>query len=131
MSRFYTPLTFSSLDCKVNFVPYKGAIVVSKPYTNFLLPFLFFFSELEMVNAWLVSNPGPFLCGRELSIHDCSLVPKLYHLRVAGKHYRQFSIPERLHALHGYYGRVVSLAPFTETAYGSDEIIHGWSRFFV
>ncbi|XP_065189897.1 uncharacterized protein LOC135820786 [Sycon ciliatum] len=86
--------------------------------------------ELELVDSWLGSNPGKFLCcGDTLTLPDCSLGPKLLHIRVAGQHYRNFVIPDRLANLHKYMEALFGTSAFKESACTDSEIIHGWSRF--
>jgi glutathione S-transferase len=38
-------------------------------------------SELSAVDAQLQKSGGPYLCGKELTVADCSYAPKLYHAK--------------------------------------------------
>jgi glutathione S-transferase len=38
-------------------------------------------SELTAVDAQLQKSGGPYLCGKELTVVDCSYAPKLYHAK--------------------------------------------------
>jgi len=55
------------------------------------------------------SLQGPFINGDKISAVDLSLAPKLYHLKVALAHYKNWSIPEDLTNLQNYI-KVFSLA---------------------
>lgn len=45
---------------------------------------------------------GPFVGGEKISSVDLSLAPKLYHLKIALGHYKQWSIPGDLTYLLKY-----------------------------
>ena len=45
---------------------------------------------------------GAFAGGPKVSQKDLELAPKLYALRVAGKHFKNFEIPADLTAVHAY-----------------------------
>lgn len=86
--------------------------------------------ELNGVNSYLGSAecPGPFLLGDKMSAIDCSFLPKLAHLKVAGKRYLQFEIPSGLEALHNYMEVGMKSQPFYKTSCDDKEIISGWQK---
>ncbi|KAA3680104.1 chloride intracellular channel protein 2 [Paragonimus westermani] len=63
-------------------------------------------SDLDSLDQYLASNPGPLLLGNQLSYVDCQLMPKLQHIRVAGRAYKQFDIPKHLCHLWAYISRM-------------------------
>lgn len=85
---------------------------------------------LAAIDAHLRGVEGRFLIGDELSALDCNLGPKLYHVLVAGKHYKGFELPDSLSALSEYMRNIRSTPEWKETAATDDVIIWGWSKFF-
>lgn len=45
---------------------------------------------------------GPFLCGEELTLADCSFAPKLYHASTCLAHFKNSVISPDLESLHKY-----------------------------
>ena len=45
---------------------------------------------------------GPFVNGKEVSAADLSLGPKLYHLEIALRHYKNWSVPDSFPYLTSY-----------------------------
>lgn len=89
-------------------------------------------SELRALDSYL-SQPGhgPLLGGQTLSMADASIAPKLYHARVALKHFKQYSFPAELAALERYNTAVTSLPAWKAVDYGVDAIIAGWKAHGV
>ena len=86
--------------------------------------------ELAKVDSFLQSAEcsGPYLVCNNLCALDCSLLPKLRHVQVAGKYFQNFEIPESLTALHKYIQAGEACDAFQNTSYADEEIIKGWSR---
>ncbi|KAK7101773.1 uncharacterized protein [Littorina saxatilis] len=86
--------------------------------------------ELTKLDLYLKSENccGPFLVGDKMCALDCSLLPKLRHLQVAGKYFQKFEIPESLDALRHYIEVGEACEPFQNTKYDDEEIIKGWGR---
>ena len=86
--------------------------------------------ELAKVDSYLKSAEccGPFLLCDKVCALDCSLLPKLRHVQVAGRHFQKFEIPKWLEALHKYIQAGETCAAFQKTNYSDDEIIKGWER---
>ena len=57
--------------------------------------------ELQALNETLESQ-GPYIGGGEICATDLALAPKLRHMKVACKHYKDFEVPEELTALKSY-----------------------------
>ena len=58
--------------------------------------------ELAKIDDFLSQTHGKYLDGDTMTIPDCHLLPKLHYIRVAGKYFRQFEIPDELTALKKY-----------------------------
>ena len=60
--------------------------------------------ELHTLNAFLQSDdmPGRYLGGDSMLIPDCILLPKLLHIRVLAKVFKDFDIPEEFVGIHRY-----------------------------
>ncbi|CAM6036518.1 unnamed protein product [Sphagnum compactum] len=82
--------------------------------------------ELKTLNEYLKTN-GPFINGDKISAVDLSLGPKLYHLKVALAHYKNWSIPEDLTNLQNYIKLVHSRESFEKTKAPEYVVIKGWS----
>ncbi|KAH9552656.1 hypothetical protein CY35_09G077900 [Sphagnum magellanicum] len=83
--------------------------------------------ELKTLNEYLKTN-GPFINGDKISAVDLSLAPKLYHLKVALAHYKNWSIPEDLNNLQNYIKLVHSRESFEKTKAPEYVVIKGWSK---
>lgn len=52
--------------------------------------------------AFLKKGKGPYLCGEELTLADCSFAPKLYHASTCLAHFKNTVISPDLESLHKY-----------------------------
>ncbi|CAL8070079.1 unnamed protein product [Calicophoron daubneyi] len=59
-------------------------------------------SGLSNIDKYLDSKPGRYILGDHLSYVDCQLMPKLQHIRVGGRAYKHFDIPDNLPHLWAY-----------------------------
>ncbi len=84
--------------------------------------------ELTKLDTFLGSIPGVFLAGDQITHPDCSLLPKLHHVRVAAKHYKKFDIPESLTNLTAYLAAADERPAFRSTAPPNDAIVEGWRK---
>lgn len=50
----------------------------------------------------LLITQGVFVAGESVSQKDLELAPKLFAIRVGGKHFKNFEIPSELTAVHAY-----------------------------
>lgn len=71
---------------------------------------------------------GPFLVCDRICELDCSVLPKLRHVQVAGKYFQGFQIPEDCVALLEYIRKGENTDVFRQTCPKDEEIIKGWSR---
>jgi glutathione S-transferase len=75
---------------------------------------------------------GPYLVddGKALTLLDCSLAPKLYHLMVGVEHFKKNAID--LHAqypnIDKYFDAVSQRDSFQQSLYPKETIIWGWSQ---
>jgi len=54
---------------------------------------------------------------------DCELMPKLQHIRIAGKHFAAFDIPADLSALWRYMGNMYTLDAFNTSNPADQDIL--------
>lgn len=62
---------------------------------------------------------------------DCSLLPKLQHIRVAGESIKKFRIPTRYRHLWAYIKRAYETDAFQKSCPPDREIIWHWSKAFL
>ena len=82
-------------------------------------------SELKRINDYLEQCGTTFLSGNEMTLVDCDVMPKLQHIRVAGKAYRNFEIPVEFDSLWKYMAACYETKAFKESCpYDQDIILH-------
>nr|CAX76343.1 chloride intracellular channel 4 [Schistosoma japonicum] len=69
-------------------------------------------SVLSNLNAYLASAAKPYAMGDEISYVDCQLAPKLQHVRVAGRAYKNFDIPHDMKHIWTYIQNIYKLKSF-------------------
>ena len=70
---------------------------------------------LQRINDTLESKRTRFLTGDTLCCFDCELMPKLQHIRVAGKFFVDFEIPQEMTSLWSYIREMYQLDAFTQS----------------
>lgn len=81
--------------------------------------------ELQRLNDFLEQRGTTFLSGNEMTLIDCDVMPKLQHIRIAGKAYRNFEIPAELDSLWKYMSACYDTKAFKESCpYDQDIILH-------
>lgn len=85
---------------------------------------------LRGVDTFLRKVEGPYLLGDTICALDCNLAPKLQHVSVAGKHYKDYEIPAQFSDLAAYMERIHATEEWKASACTDDVIIWGWSKFF-
>ncbi|BFZ23349.1 hypothetical protein BsWGS_26388 [Bradybaena similaris] len=83
--------------------------------------------ELSTLNGYLSGCDQRFLCGDELTALDCNVLPKLQHIRVASKAFKDFDIPASFAGLWRYLGNAYNNDTFRKTCPSDQEIVHHWS----
>ncbi len=90
--------------------------------------------ELEKIDNYLKLNTNDehkFLNGRAMSLLDCSLLPKLQHIRVAGESIKKFKIPDKFKSLWRYIDNAYKTDAFQKSCPPDREIIWNWSKTFL
>lgn len=80
-------------------------------------------SQLNKINRHLESKSFRFLTGDTMCCFDCELMPKLQHIRVAGKNFAEFVIPQELAALWRYMDQMYKLDAFTTSCPADQDIL--------
>lgn len=70
---------------------------------------------LQRINDALSKKATRFLTGDTLCCFDCELMPKLQHIRVAGKFFVDFEIPESMTHLWKYIREMYDLDAFSQS----------------
>lgn len=81
--------------------------------------------ELSTFNDYLKEN-GPYINGEKISAADLSLAPKLYHMKIALGHFKNWSVPDSLPFLKSYMENVFSRDSFKNTEAQTEDVIAGW-----
>merc|ERR1711983_396050 len=81
-------------------------------------------SILRKINDHLEEKQSRFLTGETLCCFDCELMPKLQHIRVAGKFFVGFEIPPEMTHLWRYIREMYQLDAFTQSCPADQDIIH-------
>lgn len=82
-------------------------------------------SELKRINDYLEETGTKFLSGNEMTFVDCDIMPKLQHIRVAGKYYKNLDFPSELTALLSYMERCYQSKAFQESCpFDQDILMH-------
>lgn len=95
-------------------------------------------AELEKIDTYLKNvynneiDQVKFMNGTShMSLIDCSLLPKLQHIRIAGESIKQFRIPYRLKFLWKYIKLSYETDSFQKSCPPDREIIWHWSKSFL
>ncbi|CAF1149683.1 unnamed protein product [Rotaria sordida] len=84
--------------------------------------------ELEKIDNFLRTRGTRYISGDQITGLDCSLWPKLQHIRVAAEYILNLSIPVELTALWGYLGAAYELDAFVKSCPADQEIVLHWTR---
>lgn len=95
--------------------------------------------ELGALDAFLRSEkmPGRFLGGDQLCLLDCILLPKLLHIKVVSKVFKDFEISEEFTGIHSYMDAAngkgvespdINVQAFTRTSPTDKVIVDAWAR---
>jgi chloride intracellular channel protein 2 len=80
--------------------------------------------HLKKINDHLASRATRFLTGDTICCFDCELMPRLQHIRVAGKYFADFEIPNSFEALWRYMYHMYQLDAFTQSCPADQDIIN-------
>ncbi len=89
-------------------------------------------AELEKIDGYLREHCDGerrrFLNGAEMSLLDCSLLPKLQHIRIACESIKRFRIPNKYKHLWRYLQNAYQTDAFQKSCPPDREIIWNWAR---
>eukprot|EP00560_Eucampia_antarctica_P002067 CAMPEP_0197837618 /NCGR_PEP_ID=MMETSP1437-20131217/32712_1 /TAXON_ID=49252 ORGANISM="Eucampia antarctica, Strain CCMP1452" /NCGR_SAMPLE_ID=MMETSP1437 /ASSEMBLY_ACC=CAM_ASM_001096 /LENGTH=318 /DNA_ID=CAMNT_0043444801 /DNA_START=152 /DNA_END=1108 /DNA_ORIENTATION=+ len=78
------------------------------------------------------SRVGPFLVGNgeKITLLDCSLSPKLFHLKIGLQTFKNNSIdiPNQFPSLQKYMDTIFSRDSFEQSSYAEEVVVWGWSN---
>lgn len=84
-------------------------------------------AELQKLNSYLEDTDNQFLCRDGMPDHlDCMMLPKLQHIRVIAKAFKNFEIPATMKGLWRYLRNAYDSQVFTLTCPSDQEIIRHW-----
>ena len=88
-------------------------------------------NELESMNQYLELDGGPFFGGSCFSSADTALLPRLYRMRIALRHFRTWYIPESYPKVIAYLEEAMQRPSFQKTACSEAEVIHSWKQHLL
>uniref|UniRef100_A0A1B6LP99 CLIC N-terminal domain-containing protein n=1 Tax=Graphocephala atropunctata TaxID=36148 RepID=A0A1B6LP99_9HEMI len=81
-------------------------------------------AHLRRINEHLGQKSTRFLTGDTMCCFDCELMPRLQHIRVAGKYFSEFEIPPNMKYLWRYMYHMYQLEAFTQSCPADQDIIN-------
>lgn len=81
-------------------------------------------AHLRKIDEHLGRKGTRFLTGDTMCCFDCELMPRLQHIRVAGKYFADFEIPETLIHLWRYMHHMYRLDAFLQSCPADQDIIN-------
>ncbi|XP_066597357.1 chloride intracellular channel Clic [Prorops nasuta] len=81
-------------------------------------------AHLRKIDEHLGRKGTRFLTGDTMCCFDCELMPRLQHIRVAGKYFADFEIPETLVHLWRYMHHMYRLDAFLQSCPADQDIIN-------
>ena len=126
---FFESINTECRELKRNNMPNRLAMVAVK---NVFLAFNHFLggqpdtnlvAELKKLDDYLERQDTRYLVDDVMSFSDCHLIPRLQHIRVAGKAYRDFDIPKEFSYVWRYLVEVYEHDAFTTTMPSDQDIV--------
>ncbi|UJR09916.1 hypothetical protein I4U23_014138 [Adineta vaga] len=84
--------------------------------------------ELEKIDNFLRTRNTKYISSNQISGLDCSLWPKLQHIRVAADYILHLTIPTEFSALWAYLASAYELDAFVKSCPSDQEIVLHWIR---
>ena len=81
-------------------------------------------SQLGNIDYHLARRNSRFLTGDTMCCFDCELMPRLQHIRIAGKYFVNFEIPYEFKHLWRYMHTMYSLDAFVQSCPADQDIIN-------
>lgn len=85
-------------------------------------------AELKKINEFLEGEETKFLVDNVLSFADCYLLPRLQHIRVAGKAYLDYDFPKEYTAIWRYLAEAYKTEAFRSTMPSDQDIIFHYEK---
>ena len=92
------------------------------------------YDALEQIETHLKSDTrkGPFLVGdgNNITLVDCNVTPKLYHMKVGIASFKDgaIDVESNFPAIHTYMETMFNRDSFKKTSYPEEEIVWGWKN---
>ncbi|CAF0962996.1 unnamed protein product [Didymodactylos carnosus] len=83
-------------------------------------------TELEKIDQFLAQRGTKYMCGNDITGLDCSLLPKLQHIRVGLNYIKNMSIPVKFGSLWRYLALAYENDSFVKSCSSDQEIIWHW-----
>ncbi|CAF0859196.1 unnamed protein product [Adineta ricciae] len=84
--------------------------------------------ELEKIDSFLRTRNTKYISSNHITGLDCSLWPKLQHIRVAADYILHLSIPTEFEAVWAYLAAAYELDAFVKSCPSDQEIVLHWVR---
>jgi len=81
-------------------------------------------NQIKNINNHLEKRQSRFLTGDAMCCFDCELMPRLQHIRVAGKYFSSFEIPADFTGVWNYMHNMYQLDAFTQSCPADQDIIN-------
>lgn len=85
-------------------------------------------AQLKQLDDALAASGGPYVAGKEFTAVDARLAPALYHIQVALKHFKDWTIPAEYTHVQEYIKALESRDSFKKTTASKEAVIAGWNR---
>lgn len=85
-------------------------------------------AALDELEDYLEKNGGPYVGGANVCATDLSLMPKLYHMTVALKHFDGWEMPAKYTAIRKMMDTFMTRDSWKNTYYSPELVIKGWIR---
>ena len=81
-------------------------------------------TQLKNIDRHLEARDSRFLTGNTMCCFDCELMPRLQHIRVAGKYFVNFEVPDSFNYLWKYMRNMYLLDAFVQSCPADQDIIN-------
>lgn len=85
-------------------------------------------NQLQNINDHLERRGSRFLTGDTMCCFDCELMPRLQHIKVAGKYFAEFEIPAKFSGIWRYMYNMYQLDAFTQSCPADQDIINHYKN---
>jgi chloride intracellular channel protein 2 len=85
-------------------------------------------NQLSHINDHLERRGSRFLTGDTMCCFDCELMPRLQHIKVAGKYFAEFEIPASFVGIWRYMYNMYQLDAFTQSCPADQDIINHYKN---